>query len=254
MRTILRTMRFTGFTLLDYGRSGRILIELIAVMAFFFIFLRRWGQGINGEYFFTVVGIFMLVLTFYTTSAVIGLGDRPQGYVVLARRLSRSSYLIGLYLATLCIVMGIYGLVCIATAIHNPPFDLSLRGWVLGTLPLSLNAGILTALLMMLSPLVFPSGWRLFVLGLIAVAFSSNFIGGPLLASLPEVVQRLLQSAQTILSWPLVPAFSGFALSLSRDYSGSAPVILLAQLSLLAALLGLALYAFSRRDLIFSNG
>jgi hypothetical protein len=58
---------------------------------------------------------------------------------------------------------------------------------------------------------------------------------------------------QALLSWPLVPAFSGYALAISRDYSGTAPVILVAQASMLLALLGLALYAFSRRDLIFSQ-
>jgi hypothetical protein len=253
MQTFLRTLQFTGFTLLEYLRSARILIELIAMLAFFFVFLRRWGQGIDAQYFFTVTGVFTLVLTLYTNSAIIGLGDRPQSYIILARRVSRSSYLIGLYLTTVAIIAGIYGLICIGTAVYNPPIDLDMTGWALGTLPLLLNVGIMSALLLMLSPLVFPSGWRLFILGLIAVAFSSNFIGGPMLQSLPSIAERILRSAQTILSWPLVPAFRGFALALSRNYSGPALLVIAAQISLLIAILGLALYAFARRDLIFST-
>ncbi len=253
MFTLLRTLRFTGFTLLDYIRSARILVELIATLAFFFVFLRRWNEGIDSQYFFTVVGVFSLLLTFYTTSAVIGLGDRPQSYVVLARRLSRSAYLIGLYLTAIAVIGGIYGLISIGTAIFNPVLDMQLQDWALGSLPLLLNVGILAALLLMLSPMVFSAGWRLLVLGLIAVAFSSNFIGGPLLQSLPEVARLLLRSAQTILSLPLVPAFNGFALALNRDYSGPALAVILAQFFLLIALLTLALYAFARRDLVFSR-
>jgi hypothetical protein len=66
-------------------------------------------------------------------------------------------------------------------------------------------------------------------------------------------VQEILNSIQTILSWPMVPAFSGFALAMSRDYSGNAPAILVAQSSLLIALLGLSIYSFSRREVILQG-
>lgn len=88
---------------------------------------------------------------------------------------------------------------------------------------------------------------------MIALAFSSNFIGHPILDTLPTTVTNVLAGAQTILSWPLVPAFSGFALTLSRDYSGSALVIIIAQVSLLVTLLAVAVYAFGQRDLIFTQ-
>lgn len=253
MPTVLRLVRFVGFVLLEYIRSGRVLVEMIAAVVFFVVFLRQTGQVIDAEYFFTVTGVFVMALTLYTMSAMLGLGDRPQGYVLLARRLDRTSYLLGYYLGAQVILDGTYGVICAATATVNRPVDLDLMGWVLGTVPLVLNVGLLSALLLMLSPLVFSAGWRLFVLGLIALAFSSNFIGGTLLQSLPEQVTQVLGGVQTVLSWPLVPAFSGFALSLSRDYSGSAFVIIVAQLSLLTAFLGLAVYAFARRDLLFSS-
>ncbi len=253
MQAILRTLRFTGFTLLEYLRSARILLELIAAATFWYIFLRRSGQSIDAEYFFTVTGVFAPALTLYTMSAVIGLGDRPQGYVLLVRKLNRAQYLIGLFASALAIVSGVYGLVCLTSAFLNPPTNLTLAGWGLGTLPLLLNAALLSALLLMLSPLVFSPGWRLFVLGLIALAFSGSFISGPFLDSLPVTVIDVLRAVQAVLGAPLVPAFYGFQLSMTRDYSTiAAPVNLLAQLMLLISLLGLAIYAFSRRDLIFS--
>jgi hypothetical protein len=254
MRALIRLLQFTGFTLLEYLRSGRILVEMIAAVAFFYIFLtRRSDRSIDAEQLFTLTGLFSLALTLYTMSALLGLGDRPQGYVLLVRQLGRGSYLLGFYLAALVVVSGIYGLECIGVALTNRPDDLDLSGWLLGTLPLLLNVAMLAALLLMLSSLVFSPGWRLTVLGLIALAFSGNLINGPLLRSLPQGVQSALTAVQTVLSWPLVPPFSGFALSVSREYGTSGLVIVVAQASLVAALLGLALYAFSRRELIFTS-
>jgi ABC-type transport system involved in multi-copper enzyme maturation permease subunit len=250
----MRTLRFAGFTLMEYLRSGRVAIELIITLAVYFVFLRRVSQVMTAEYFFSVLGIFTPLLTLYTMSVMIGLGDRPQGYVVISRGVSRAGYLLGLFLAACTIVAGAYGLLCIAVALLNRPPDLGFGGWILGTLPLMLNIGLLAALLLMLSPLVFATGWRLFVLGLIALAFSSNFIGGMLFESLDSWVRSLLRALQALLGGPLVPAFYGFQLAVSRDYSSTTAIAnLFAQFFLLLALLGLAIYAFSRRDLIFSQ-
>jgi ABC-type transport system involved in multi-copper enzyme maturation permease subunit len=250
----MRTLRFTGFTLLEYVRSGRVALEIIATLVAYFVFLRRVGLGMNAEYFFSVTGIYTPALTLYSTAAFIGIGDRPQGYVLLARGVSRATYLLGIFFSALVIVAGSYGLLSILSALFNRPPDLDFGGWLLGTLPLLLNIGLLSALMLMLSPLVFTTNWRLFVLGLIALAFSSNFIGGTLLESLPETARTLLRAAQAILGGPLVPAFYGFQLAVTRDYTAPTAVAnLVAQGSLLISLLGLAIYSFSRRDLIFSH-
>src|SRR5262245_8552820 len=110
MQSITRTLRFVAFTLVEYARSGRILVEFLATMVFFYLFFRRSTSPMQGGYFFSAASLFTLALSFYTTSAMMGLGDRPQGYVLLVRRLSRASYLIGLYLAALAIIAGLYGL------------------------------------------------------------------------------------------------------------------------------------------------
>jgi len=247
----MRLLRFTGFTLLEYLRSGRIVIEIVALLAVFFIFLRR---PMNAQYFFSVLGVFTPALTLYTMAAFIGLGDRPQGYVLLARGVGRGTFLLGLFFGACTIVAGAYGLLSLATAGLNRPVDLGFGDWLLGSLPLLLNIGLLAALLLMLSPLVFPTGWRLVVLGLIALAFSSNFIGGTLLVALPDAVRSVLRALQALLGGPLVPAFYGFQLAVMRDYSTPTAIAnILAQASLLVSLLGLSIYAFARRDLIFSN-
>jgi hypothetical protein len=250
----MNTLRFTGFTLLEYLRSGRFAVEAIATIVVYFVFLRRVTQEMTAEYVFTVLSIYTPVLTLYTTSIFIGIGDRPAGYVLLNRGVSRAAYLLGLFFSSLTIVGGSYGLLCIGLALFNRPIDLDLGGWMLGTLPVLLNIGLLSALLLLLSPIVCTIGWRLFILGLIALGFSSNFIGGPLLETMPDSVRGILSALQAALGGPLVPAMYGVSLAITRDYSTMTAVAnLAAQFSLLISLLGLAIYAFSRRDLLFST-
>lgn len=250
---IARTLRFTQFTLIEYARSARVLVELIASVVFFYIFLRRWTSPLQPEYFFSVVGIFALALAFYTSTSILSLGDRPQGYLLLARRLGRGGYLVGLYLAILAVAWAIYGLISLATALYNPVAGLTLGGWALGTVPLLLNVALLAAIMVLMSPMVLPAGMRLVLLALVAIAFSGGLIGGQTMAELPGVLTATLNVLRTIFSAPLLPAFTGFALSVSRDYAGLGFAIPIAQFFLALGLLVLAVYAFSRRELIFSG-
>ncbi len=251
---LVRLLVFVQFTLTEYLRSGRIWVEVGAALACYLVFLRTMnGIGIEPEQFFLIVGLFMLGLAVYTMSSMLALGDRPQGYVVLVRQPERASYLIGLFLSAMLVLVVAYSVLSLLTALLGGLAGLGIRGWLLGSLPLLLNVGLMAALLLLLSPLVLSTGWRLFVLSLIALAFSSSFFGSAQIDSFAPLVQNILRGVQTILSWPLVPAFSGFALAISRDYSGAAFVIPVAQIALLIALLTLALYTFGRRELMLSN-
>jgi hypothetical protein len=245
---VRRTLLFAGFTLLEYGRSGRVLVELAATAIYFYVFFRRLdGAPPSAEQFFTYNGIFTLALALYTTSTVLSLGDRPQGYVLLTRRLGRAGYLLGLYFAVLTIVLGAYGLVSLGCAIYNRPEGLTPGQWLLGSLPLALNVVIAAAALALLSSLVFAPGWRLVALGLLALAFSSNLLDR-------TFAQPLAAPLHTILAAPLLPAFAGFELAVTRQYSALSLALLLAQLLMALGLLALALYSFGRREIIFSRG
>lgn len=246
MRVIRRTLVFTGFTLLEYGRSGRVLVELLATVAFFYIFFRRGGTPLSAEQFFSNSSLFTLALTLYAASSLLGMGDRPQGYVVLARRLGRSSYLLGFYLSVLVVVLGAYGLISLACALLNQPTGLNAAQWLLGSAPLALNVALATALLLLLSSLVLPAGWRLVVLGFLALAFSSNLLTNTILGPLVEPLR-------TVLAAPLLPAFAGFELAVTRNYSAFSVALLAAQLMTCLGLLLLAFYAFGRRNLLFSR-
>jgi hypothetical protein len=247
---LTRTLRFVAFTLAEYARSGRILVELLASVVFFYLFL--WRSTAQLDYFFSTTGLFTLGLIFSLISAMLNLGDRPQGYLILVRRLGRGTYLVGLYLAALLVIVALYALISLGVVLLQRIEGLDASTWLLGSIPLLLNVALLGALLTLLAPMVLTSGWRLGILALVAIAFSGNLLSGPALAQL-GLLAKALDILRTIFSMPLWPAFTGFALSISHDYSDVYFVILLAQLLLTLSLLALAIYAFSRRELIFSG-
>jgi len=253
MRSLLQMFQFAGFTLTEYARSGRILIEVVACAACALIFFRPEAIPPTPEYFFSITGTFVLGLCLYTASAIFTLGDRPQSYVVLAHGLGRAGYLLGLYLSIVSVVAAAYGILCLVVAVINPVGGLDMRGWLLGTVPLLLNAALLTALLTLLTPMVLPAGWRLTTLALVAIAFSGNLISGPTMSAIPPLLVTTLNVLRTIFSAPLLPAFTGFAISVTRDYSGISAIVPFAQLALTAGLLLIALAVFARREIIFST-
>lgn len=244
MDTLRRIWTFTSFTLTEYVRSGRILIELVATVIFWTLFLRQYQVEMNQ--YFSLTGIFTILMTMYTTASLLSLGERPQGYAIVTRPLGRHGYLLGLYFVAVIVVSVMFALVTIITRLVQPPFDFSLGQWLRGTLPLVLNIGLLAALMVLLSSLVLSNGLRLLLLAVLAIAlYSQAWHLWPFF--------RLIEPLQSIFSWPIYPAIAGFRLATTRDWSGGAVYIPIAQLALTVLLLSLALSSFKRRDLILRN-
>jgi uncharacterized membrane protein len=253
MNAFVRPFRFAVFTLIEYGRSGRILVEAIGLAVAYYMLFRAWTSAMQADYFFSTANLLSVVQTFYTTTALLGLGDRANGYLLLMRRLGRSGYILGLYLAAILISFASYGLISLMVALTNPVANLTLNEWLLGSIPLLLNCSLLAALLTLLSPLVLSVGWRLTMLAFLAIAFSGNLIGGPTLQSIGEPWVALIRVFQTLFGAPLLPAFTGFSLSVTRDYGGYNVLIPVSQFLLTLSMLSLALFAFRRRELILSG-
>lgn len=241
MAALQRMWVFTRFVLNEYLRSGRLLIEVVAGVAFWTLFLRQPQSDLH--HFFATTGVFILLLTLYTTSSFLGLGERPQGYIVLTRPLGRRGYLLSHYLAAVLTVTATYTLIAALTRLAAPPFDWQLAEVLKGSLPLLLNVALLAALLVLLSSLVVSAGWRLVVLTLLAIALYSQ-------AWHLWPGYRFIEPLQSLLSWPLYPPLAAFRLATTREFGGEAPYILLAQIALLILLLSLALSSFKRRDVI----
>ncbi len=246
MSAIRRIAVFTYLTLAEYMRSGRILIELTLAVAFWGLFFQNPRGFLGLTQVFQLSGIFTLLLTLYTASSMLSLGDRAQGYIVLTRPLGRRGYLLGLYIAAVIVVWLTYAVVMALTILVNRPVDFTFRDLILGTLPTLLNVALLAALMMLVSSFVLKNVPRLLVLAALAIALYSN--------SWPQARgNRLIASLQSLFSWLLVPSMKGYQLAQTRVYGNGGAAILLAQLAMTILLLSLALNAFARRDLILSN-
>lgn len=244
MTALRRIAIFTRFTLTEYLRSGRMIIELVATVIFWALFLRQYEVDL--AQFFSLTGIFTLLMTLYTTASLLSLGERPQGYTIVTRPLGRQGYLIGLYLVALLVVTTMFVLATIIALISRTLFDFTLVEWLKGSLPLLLNVGLAAALMLLLSSLVLSNAWRLAVLAVLAIAlYSNSWHLWPF--------YRFVAPLQSLFSWPIYPAIKGFELAMSRDFSGGAQYVPIAQLALTVLLLSLALSSFKRRDLILRN-
>lgn len=252
MRLLNQAFDFALFTVAEYARSGRILLELGLTLACLMIFFRSESTP-SADYFFSIASTFSLLLCAYSASTILAMGDRPQGYVLLAHGLSRKAYLLGLFLASVLVVLAAYGILSAGVALLNPIEGLDMREWLAGSLPLGLNVLLVAALLTLLAPFVLRVAWRLLMLAFVAIAFSGALLSGPTLAALPSPLASILDVLRTIFSTPLLPAFTGFALSVSRDYSGLSMIVPLSQLLLVLGILGIALWQFSRRELVLGH-
>jgi hypothetical protein len=242
-----RIITFASFTLVEYIRSGRILIELAATVGFWAVFFRDRGIApIDLAQFFSLSSIFTLLLSLYTATSLLSIGERPQGYLLLTRPLSRTGYLLGLYLVVVILVGLMFALLTGLTLIFNRPFDFTWLDLFAGTLPLLLNVTILAALLILLSSMVLSTSARLLVLALLAIALYSRAWH-----LRPEF--RYIEPLQSLLSWPIYPALSGFRLSMTRDFSGIDRFTPIAQILLAVLLMAWAIAAFKRRDIILRD-
>lgn len=249
----IRLLRFISFTLQEYVRSGRALVELSIVGIAFYLLFRPSSSPMTPEAFFALAGMLMLGLALYTSSACIGLANRPQGYLLLTRKLGRSGFLLGHYLAAVSIIGTCYLALTVLCVVFQSAAGLSAGTWLLGSLPLLLNAALAAATMTLVAPMVLTPGWRLALLAAIAIAFSGSLFNSQTLRDLAPLLRNLLGTLQIMFSAPLLPAFSGFALAISRDYSGANVAIPLAQLSLTLGVLALALHVFGRREVVFQG-
>lgn len=245
---------WTRFTFSEYLRSGRILVEIGLLMVFAYLFLRKPNieARLDATQFFSMTAVFVLAQTIYTTSVLMNMGSRAQGYVILARPLGRKGYLMGLFLVAVLIGVGNFLLCSIVVSLINLPVRWNLVIWGAGALPLILDIGLVAALVVLFSGLVLTSGWRLILLGIVALASLGNSdIFGNLFA-LESTAGKLLAVVRTLVGIPLTPLMAGFELATQRLYSPQTIAIILGQITLLVAVLAFAMVAFDRRDIILN--
>ncbi len=174
MSALRRLSTWVGFVLSEYGRSGRIVIELVLTIAMWGLFFQRQAVPISMANMFSITGLFSMALAMYSTSALLSMADRPQSYVVLTRPLGRRGFLLGIYLAAVLLVWLMVALVLALTVAVNRPESFTARGLLLGAAPVLLNVALLAAVMLLLSSLVVKNITRLIVLAVLAIALYSN--------------------------------------------------------------------------------
>jgi hypothetical protein len=251
MKNIQRTINLTRFVLTEYVQTWRFVLALLASIAFFYVFLARGSA--QADHFFATTGLYTLLLTLALHTWIFGLADRAAGYIPFMHGLKRANYLLGHYFAVQVVVYIHYIILCIAfVLIRHGVSTITPDDWLLGSLPLVLNISLFGAFLTLLSSIVLSNGWRLAILAAIAIAFSGQWVNSKQIQQFTDVA-NFLEVIRTITSTPLLPGFTGFALSVSRDYSSNSFIIPISQLSLIFGLLAMALYAFNRRELDFKE-
>lgn len=256
MAKLRQIWAWTRFIWSEYQRTGRFLVELGALIIFAYVFLRKPNieAHLTATQFFGMTAIFVLCQTIFTTTMMAGLGNRPQGYVVLARSLGRKGYLVGLFLVAFLISLVNLILCTIIVTIINKPVLWDAVIWGAGALPLILDIALVTALVLLLSSLVLSQGWRLSILAVIALAslstsdiFTNTFDPNGSLG-------KILAAIRTVVGIPLTPLFAGFELAVTRQAYESnlnqALAILGGQAALLIAVSAFGFFAFERRDII----
>ncbi len=242
-----RIWTFIRFTLTEYIGSGRILVELVATVAFWTLFFRDRGlTPTTTEQFFSLSGLFTLLLTLYSAASLMGLGERPQNYLVLTRPLGRTGYLLGLYLTIVIVIWLMFGLLAGLTLVFNRPLDFAWIELLKGAVPLLFNVALLASLMLLLSSLVLSNSLRLLILALLAIAlYSQAWHLWPFF--------RFIEPIQSLLGWLIYPPLRGFQIAVTRDFSGSNIFVHIAQFILTLLLLLLALVAFRQRDVILRD-
>lgn len=228
------------FTLRSYMRSGWILGDLVFVWLLYAAFFLEFGG--NVPYFFSTAGQGLGTLAILGTIVIVKRGMSARMYLPLARLSSRTAYLQGLMLATSVLRIPSYLLMLLLGGgyhTHAPSFGIqgaSFGNLLLGSIGLLINCIIVSILTVVLSlPIATRRIQIVFLAWLAAVLYVGNN-PNPYLS---------------IIHLPIVPIAVCYNL-------GTTPIgwyelcMLLVAIGYIAALVWLACYWFSRRDLIFS--
>lgn len=249
---LIQLFIITRLVLREYMRSGRILVEIIAIVVLAWLFL--WPNGaikaLDSVLFFGVSSVIMLCLAAYSSFAISRAGQHPGGYLLIIRQPGRRGYLLGLFGAITIIVLIAYVelslLVMLVWFFHSG--TLSFQSWAFGSIPLVLNALIVAAFVLLITPLVSSHIPRLLLLALLVLMVSREadlFGRGAERGSLAPLL--------SIIRAPLLPVVGGVALAIQQTTDGTAWFLILSQLVLIALLLAGAVWAFRRRALIFQE-
>jgi hypothetical protein len=238
----------TAFLLRDFARGPWLWLNLVGVLLTHLIF---FGNAPNRAAFFAVTYITTLVLAALTTGSIFSRANHAHTYPILARRISKTTYVAAGMLASWLIGILAYGLAALLVLLRygvfvpdgsTPPEWLNPGTLATGSLPVAVGVACVVALMTLVANFVSPFGVRLLVLGVIALgvmAFDPR--------SFPiENLRPFIQVTPPLLA-PLVGALR-FATDTHPDSVARASLLLVAGYT--TTIIGLVWWLSSRREVV----
>jgi hypothetical protein len=169
--TVFATL--TTFLLRDFARSPWIWVNLVGVGITHLLF---FGNAPDRATYFAVTYVSTLVLAAFTTGGIFSRTNHTHTYPILARRVSKATYVAAALVASWIASMFAYALSALAVWVRYGLLapDNSLQ-WLTplelakGSVPIAVAAAFVAGLMALVANFVSPFGVRLLVLGAIAL-------------------------------------------------------------------------------------
>ena len=228
------------FTVLNYLRSGWIMLDIVLVFTVFSVFFTN-GE-LSADQFFSLALPSMALLSLLGSAILTQRTLKANLYLQLARLSSRAIFIDGVMLATALLRIPLYLLLLVFTFfIHHHIQGLTVAGFLLGSLGILLVMMLCAMLTVVLSrPIATRIIQIIFLVWIVIVLYTSVYLS-------PD-----LRHYMQIFQLPLYPisACYQFALHGTIDIWGWLGIVLLLLYMLVFVLA--ARYWFARRDLLFS--
>jgi hypothetical protein len=246
MRGISIFFTLVWFVVRDFFRSPWPVVNAIAIVITQLFLLD--SEPARARYF-GIVYLLMLALAALNTMALFSRANHPHTYSVLARPVTRTTYVAATMFAAWTVSMLAYLAMSLLTYVRfGPPFNSSWSAWLDLTTYLGASVAVVVgltfavSLLSLLSAFVTPFGLRLLILAIIAffvMAFDPRSFPLPFLSPYIEHVPPMLA--------PIAGALR-FATDTTPDALARASVIILAAYT--STILALVLWLSTRREIV----
>ncbi|TAK35484.1 MAG: hypothetical protein EPO21_05840 [Chloroflexota bacterium] len=245
----MKTFYFTYFTLLDYVRSGNILIEIVLTAVFFAIFR---VAALSLSLFLSLGSVYLLGLAVLTTGRLMARAKKTTAYPLIARPLGRGGYLIGNLLASWMVILSMYLLLILMGSLLAP-FVLPEGGFttiaIVVALPIVLTA-YAACVAAPMAPLVPGAKWfRFALLLLFSMAFGNEIITEGARRAGLEIPASILAGPFLTLAWPIIAGVKFLANEVPDPNVLAIPLAIMTATACVLVLVSLVL--FLKRDLDF---
>lgn len=230
------SLEIARFTLASYARSGWLLLDILLIWFIYSIFFSASKISIHG--FFDIAIPAMVVETTLGSSILVHRSMKSNLYLPLARLSSRSPYLYGIMIASSALRIALYIMLLLMVTTAKNIIDINWLNIIGGSCGLLLICILCTLLTITLSrPIATRPAQIIFMVWIVIVLYTNTRMA----LSIASYLQ--------IFQLPLKPIALCDQLSSQNTIDGWTVAGILLMLAYMAAIIAIARYWFSKRDL-----